>query len=199
MPVDRLARALELMAVEAVVHRVELPEDQVALVVDGRLVAVERAHGRAGDAPALAVVLAAVARAGEARRVGLHRAAEVHAGVRDRGELVVAVVADVDEPPREARGVVAACSRTSPRATGSGPGRPSGRASSGRCRSGISLTVLNDGASTAIVTGTAMIAPIRPPRPTVAAVSIFCRVIAACAEPGCAAAAAASPGVVPCS
>ena len=47
-----------------------------------------------------------------------------------------------------------------------------------------SLIVSNDGASTAIVTGTAMIAPIRPPRPMVAVVSIFCRVIAACGEPG---------------
>ena len=47
-----------------------------------------------------------------------------------------------------------------------------------------SLMVSKDGASTAIVTGTAMIAPISAPRPTVAPVSIFCRLIAACGEPG---------------
>jgi hypothetical protein len=58
------------------------------------------------------------------------------------------------------------------------------------------LIVLNDGASTEIVTGTAMIAPIRPPSPIVAPVRNFCRLIAACAEPGLAEAAAASPGAV---
>ena len=50
-----------------------------------------------------------------------------------------------------------------------------------------------------IVTGTAMIALISAPRPIVAPASIFCRLIAACGEPGFAPAAAASPGVTPCS
>ncbi len=61
-----------------------------------------------------------------------------------------------------------------------------------------SLIVWNDGASTAIVTGTAMTAPIRPPRPMVAPVRNFWRLMAACADPGLADAAAASPGVVVC-
>ncbi len=106
MPLSGWPGALELMALQAVVHRVELPQDEVAVVVDRRLVAIERAHGRAGDALALGVVLAAVAGAGEAGGVGLHRTAEVHAGVGDGRELVVAVVADEDEPPREAGRVV---------------------------------------------------------------------------------------------
>src|SRR4051812_39056675 len=41
-----------------------------------------------------------------------------------------------------------------------------------------------------------MIAPIRPPRPIVAPVRNFWRLMAACADPGLAEAAAASPGVV---
>src|SRR6478672_2401444 len=64
---------------------------------------------------------------------------------------------------------------------------------------GYSVVVLNEGASTVIVTGTAMIALISAPRPIVAPASIFCRLIAACGEPGLAPAAAASPGVTPCS
>src|SRR3954452_7642401 len=61
---------------------------------------------------------------------------------------------------------------------------------------GYSSIVSKDGARTATVTGTAMIAPIRAPRPTVAPERNFWRLIAECAEPGLAAAAAASPGVV---
>src|SRR3954469_924239 len=64
---------------------------------------------------------------------------------------------------------------------------------------GYSLIVSNEGASTLTVTGTAMIALISAPRPIVAPASIFCRLIAACGEPGFAPAAAASPGVTPCS
>ena len=48
-----------------------------------------------------------------------------------------------------------------------------------------SLIVLKDGASTATVTGTAMIAPIRRAEADGRGrSSIFCRLIAACAEPG---------------
>ena len=45
------------------------PSEQVTGIVDLGLVAVQRAHRRAGRAPSLAVVLAAVARAGEAAPV----------------------------------------------------------------------------------------------------------------------------------
>src|SRR3954447_12213919 len=99
--VDGLARSLDLVAAHVVVQGVELPEDQVSALVHRCLVAIERADWRSCDAASLAVVLAAVARAGEARRVGLHRTADVHARVADRRELLVAVVADVGEPPRE--------------------------------------------------------------------------------------------------
>ena len=82
-----------------------LAEDEVA-VHDLRLVAVERAHRRAGRAAALEVVLPAVAGAGEGALEVAHRAAEVHARVGDGGELAVAVVADEDDAPVDARRVV---------------------------------------------------------------------------------------------
>ncbi len=101
--------------------------DEQAAVADRERVAVERAHRRAGDAVALGVVLAAVARAAEARdrapsgsasrrrtascsssssgAVRLHRAAEVRAVVRDDREARLAleqpVVADERRPPRD--------------------------------------------------------------------------------------------------
>src|SRR5437588_9277935 len=116
-PVDVLARPGFLVAVDLrggaaadhVRDRVGTEQDQAA-VVDLERVAVERAYGRAGDAVALGVVLASVARAAVAgghdrieldlpvlrvlvdrrlaedrarRAVGLNGAAEVDAVVRD--------------------------------------------------------------------------------------------------------------------
>src|SRR4051794_20676565 len=64
--VDGLARSLDLVAAHVVVEGVELPEDQVSALVHRGLVAIERADRRSCDAASLAVVLAAVAWAGEA-------------------------------------------------------------------------------------------------------------------------------------
>ena len=122
---DRLrARAVDLA------DGVRLGQDEVA-VANQEAVAVERANGRAGHAVALGVVLAAVARAAEARRglrrrqldrraafdlhqlllvlerqaVDLHRAAEVDAAVREdreaRHAVLQAVVAHVRGAPRD--------------------------------------------------------------------------------------------------
>src|SRR5215210_3048915 len=133
--VDVLAGARELVLVDARIlplalharDAVRVAENQPS-VLDRVVVAIESAHGRAGDAIPLGVVLAAVARAAEAagrdrrrhryflsalpldllllvvlhRSVWLNRAAEMRAAVRDDREArlpaELSVVADIRRP-----------------------------------------------------------------------------------------------------
>ena len=125
----RVARDLRGGAGSFDVRDAVRPEQHEIAVADLELVAVERAHGRAGGAVSLGVVLTAVAGAAEAGGLGrddrdrrgvfrlddllllvehgparLDGAAEVRAAVRDdreaRHAVRDAVVADVRRPPR---------------------------------------------------------------------------------------------------
>ena len=169
---------------------VGVAEDRRPSLID-ELVAVERAHRRAGDAVALRVVLAAVARAAEAgrgsvgdqrdvavvgldlllvvleeRAVGLHRAAEVRAAVGDdreaRHAVEQAVVADVRGAARDlALGRVAH--------EGATTNLPSGK-SVDRAEVDLVGLLLEErrAASRSRRAGSVTIAPITAPRPSVA-------------------------------